>query len=103
MVEQACGRGSLAHHGGGLMAPQSSRLYCVRILGYFFWAAVAGAAGIGLGIIALHRGEHINSLWLGGAGGGRYATAFRFFCKVIAARGVGFDNEGGSAAPRPRH
>ena len=57
---------------------------------YFLWAAVAVAAAIGLGGIALHRGEHINSLWLVMAAACSYATAYRFYGKFIAARVMAF-------------
>ena len=47
----------------------------MKILRYFLWAAVAAAAGICLGGIALHRGEHINSLWLVLAAACSYAAS----------------------------
>jgi hypothetical protein len=47
----------------------------VKILRYFLWAAVATAAGVCLGGIALHRGEHINSLWLVLAAACSYAAS----------------------------
>ena len=65
----------------------------MRILQYFLWAAVAVAAAIGLGGIALHRGEHINSLWLVLAAACSYATAFRFYGKFIAARVMALKTE----------
>ena len=55
-------------------------------MGYLIWAAVACAAGIGLGGIALHRGEHINSIWLVVAAACSYAFAYRFYAKFIAAK-----------------
>jgi carbon starvation protein len=54
----------------------------VKILRYFLWTAVAAAAGICLGAVLLHRGEHINSLWLVLAAACSYATAYRFYGKL---------------------
>ena len=38
------------------------------------------------GGIALHRGEHINSLWLVLAAACTYLIGYRFYAKFIAAR-----------------
>ncbi len=75
----------------------------MRVLGYFFWAAMAGAAGIGLGGIALNRGEHINSLWLVVAAACSYATAYRFYGKFIAARVMTLNDERATPAERLRN
>ena len=47
---------------------------------------MACVAAIGLGGIALNRGEHINSLWLVLAAACSYAVGYRFYAKFIAAR-----------------
>jgi carbon starvation protein len=75
----------------------------MRILGYFIWAAVACAAGIGLGGIALNRGEHINSLWLVVAAACSYATAFRFYGKFISARVMALNDKRATPAERLRN
>ncbi len=75
----------------------------MRILGYFFWAAVAGAAGVGLGGIALHRGEQINSIWLVVAAACSYATAYRFYGKFIAARVMALNDDRATPAERLRN
>ena len=75
----------------------------MRILRYFFWAAVAGAAGICLGGIALYRGEHINSLWLVLAAACSYATAYRFYGKFIAARVMALNDQRATPAERLRN
>jgi len=72
-------------------------------LGYFIWAAVACAAGIGLGGIALIRGEHINSLWLVVAAACSYATAFRFYGKFISARVMALNDKRATPAERLRN
>jgi carbon starvation protein len=64
---------------------------------------VAGAAGIGLGGIALGRGEHINSLWLVVAAACSYATAYRFYGKFIAARVMALNDERATPAERLRN
>ncbi|MGD0771959.1 MAG: carbon starvation CstA family protein [Candidatus Solibacter sp.] len=70
---------------------------------YFFWAAVALGAGICLGGIALHRGEHINSLWLVLAAACSYATAYRFYGKFIAARVLALNDQRATPAERLRN
>ncbi len=75
----------------------------MRILGFFIWAAVACAAGIGLGGIALNRGEHINSLWLVVAAACSYATAYRFYGKFISARVMALNDKRATPAERLRN
>jgi carbon starvation protein len=75
----------------------------VKILRYFLWAAVAAAAAICLGAIALHRGEHINSLWLVLAAACSYATAYRFYGKFIAARVMALNDQRATPAERLRN
>src|SRR5207244_12194616 len=57
-----------------------------KVLAYLVWVAVAIAAALCLGAIALNRGEHINSLWLVAAAACTYVLGFRFYAKFIAAR-----------------
>ena len=75
----------------------------MKILGYIVWAAVACAAGIGLGGIALQRGEHINSLWLVAAAACSYAIAYRFYAKFIAARVMTLNDDRATPAERLRN
>jgi len=58
----------------------------MKILGHLAWDAVAVAAAFCLGGIALHRGEHINSIWLVLAASCTYVLGFRFYARFIAAR-----------------
>jgi len=58
----------------------------VKLLGHVFWVAMACVAAFCLGGIAIHRGEHISSLWLVLAAACSYAIAYRFYAKFIAAR-----------------
>ena len=52
------------------------------------WSAIAVAAAVGLGGVALYRGEHINSMWLVVAAAASYAIGYRFYAKFIAARTI---------------
>ena len=49
------------------------------------WLAVGCVAAVCLGAIAIHRGEHISSLWLVLAAACSYSIAYRFYAKFIAA------------------
>src|SRR3982750_3951915 len=75
----------------------------MKILGYILWAAVACAAGVGLGGVALQRGEHINSFWLVVAAACSYAIAYRFYAKFIAARVMTLNDQRATPAERLRN
>jgi hypothetical protein len=62
------------------------RLWGVKLLRHLLWAAVAIAAALCLAVIAIYRGERINSVWLALAAACSYALAYRFYGKFIAAR-----------------
>ncbi|HKW98730.1 MAG TPA: carbon starvation CstA family protein [Bryobacteraceae bacterium] len=74
-----------------------------KLLGHVLWAAIAVAAAICLGAIALSRGEHINSIWLVLAAASTYAVGFRFYAKFIAARVMALNNERATPAERLRN
>src|ERR1017187_8531953 len=67
------------------------------------WGAIAAAAAIGLGGIALYRGEHINSLWLVAAAACSYISAYRFYARFIAARVMALDDRRVTPAARLRN
>ncbi len=73
-----------------------------KILGYILWAALALAAAFFLAGIALHRGEHINSIWLVLAASCTYLVGYRFYGKFIAARVMALDDERATPAERLR-
>ena len=75
----------------------------MRVLGKFFWAAVAAVAAVCLGGIALNRGEHINSIWLVLAAACTYAIGYRFYAKFIAARVMALDDKRATPAERLRN
>ena len=53
-----------------------------RMLGHLAWAAVAIAAALSLGGIALNRGEHINSMWLVLAASCTYLLGYPLLCQA---------------------
>jgi carbon starvation protein len=75
----------------------------VKILGRLVWVAIAAGAAICLGGIALHRGEHINSIWLVLAAACSYAIGFRFYAKFIAARVMALDDKRATPSERLRN
>ncbi len=75
----------------------------MKILSSLFWIAVAGAAAVCLGGIALNRGEHINSIWLVLASACTYAIGYRFYGKFIAARVMALDDKRATPAERLRN
>jgi len=52
----------------------------------FAWTAVALLAAAAVSVIAVHRGEPINALWLVVAATCCYALGYRFYSKFIAAK-----------------
>jgi carbon starvation protein len=64
------------------------------------WIALAGAAAVCLGAIALNRGEHISSLWLVAAAACTYLVGYRFYAKFIAARVMALDSQRATPAER---
>jgi carbon starvation protein len=75
----------------------------VKILGRLVWVAVAAGAAICLGGIAIHRGEHINSIWLVLAAACSYALGYRFYAKFIAARVMTLNDKRATPAERLRN
>lgn len=57
----------------------------------FLWTFISLAGALALGMIALHRGEEINALWLVVAAVCCYALGYRFYSKFIAAKVLGLD------------
>ncbi|MCX6634162.1 MAG: carbon starvation protein A, partial [Acidobacteria bacterium] len=74
-----------------------------KFSGRLAWAAVSVAAAYCLAGIALHRGEHINSIWLVLASICTYLIGFRFYAKFIAARVMALDDQRATPAERLRN
>ena len=68
-----------------------------------FWIAVAMVAALCLGVIAIERGEPINSMWLVLAAACSYLVGFRFYAKFIAAKVMVLDNTRATPAERLRN
>jgi carbon starvation protein len=55
------------------------------------WGAVAALGSAAVAVVALHRSEPINALWLVTAATCCYALGYRFYCKFIAAKILALD------------
>jgi carbon starvation protein len=66
------------------------------------WVALAMLAAWSLGIVALTRGEPINSMWLVLAAACTYLVGFRFYGRFIAARVMALDDRRATPAERLR-
>ena len=62
-----------------------------RTLSVFLWGAVALLGAAALGVIAVHRGEPINALWLVAAATCTYALGYRFYSRFVAVRILSLD------------
>ena len=62
------------------------------IRGKLGWLAVAVLGAGSLGVVALHRGETINAVWLVAAATCVYLLAFRFYSLFLAERVLQLDN-----------
>src|SRR6266545_2271784 len=74
----------------------------MRLVSQVGWGAVSVVAAISLGGIALHRGEHINSIWLVLAASCTYLLGFRFYAKFLSARVMALDDKRATPAERLR-
>jgi carbon starvation protein len=57
-----------------------------KLLPVLAWALVSLLAGIALAVVAVHRGEPINALWLVMGAACCYALGYRFYSKFLAAK-----------------
>src|ERR1041385_5945388 len=62
-----------------------------KLLSVLAWASVSLLAATALSVIAVHRGEPINALWLVAGANCCYAIGYRFFSKFIAAKVLALD------------
>jgi carbon starvation protein len=62
-----------------------------KTLPVFLWGLVAILAASAVSVVALHRGEPINALWLVVAATCCYALGYRFYSKFIAAKILALD------------
>ena len=71
-----------------------------RTLSVFLWGAVALLGAGAVGVIAVHRGEPINALWLVAAATCCYALGYRFYSKFVAAKILALDARRATPAER---
>jgi carbon starvation protein len=62
-----------------------------KLLRSLIWLVVMILGALAVAIIALHRGEQINAMWLVVAACCTYAMAYRFYSKFIAAKLLALD------------
>jgi carbon starvation protein len=71
-----------------------------RTLLTIVWGAVAALGAVAVGVVAVHRGEPINALWLVVAATCCYAFGYRFYSKFIAAKILALDSLRATPAER---
>ena len=64
------------------------------------WLGISLLGAVALGIIALHRGESINAMWLVVAAVCTYAVGYRFYSKFVAAKVLARDATRATPAER---
>jgi carbon starvation protein len=69
-------------------------------LSIVLWASVSIAAALGVGVVAIHRSEPINALWLVTAATCCYALGYRFYARFIAAKILAVDGLRATPAER---
>ena len=62
-----------------------------KTLRVLVWGSIALVGALALGMVALHRGEPINALWLVAAATCCYALGYRFYSAFIAAKILAVD------------
>src|SRR5438270_4032306 len=64
------------------------------------WGAVSLLGAVAVGVVAVHRGEPINAMWLVVAATCCYALGYRFYSKFIAAKILALDSLRATPAER---
>jgi len=62
------------------------------LLSVLIWGGISALGAVGFGILALSRGESVNSFWLLTAALCTYAVAYRFYSRFIAKKIMGLDD-----------
>jgi carbon starvation protein len=73
-----------------------------RHFGTLIWSIVNVLAAVAIGVIAITRGEPVNSLWLIVAAAAIFLIGFRFYAKFIAAKVLVLDDRRATPAERLR-
>jgi carbon starvation protein len=74
-----------------------------RALSVLVWGGVSLLAAYALGVVALTRGEPINSIWVVAAAVCVYALGYRFYAAFIAAKIMALDDRRATPAERLRN
>ena len=69
-------------------------------LSVLVWGSIALLGALAIGIVAMHRGEPINALWLVVAATCCYALGYRFYSSFIAAKILVLDPQRATPAER---
>src|ERR1043166_1946749 len=72
----------------------------MHLLKKLIWVLVAFAGAFGLGMIASHRGEPLNAVWLVAAAACIYAIGYRFYSRYIAFRVLELNDQRATPAER---
>src|SRR3984893_1116643 len=64
------------------------------------WICVGGCGALAVATVSLHRGEHINAMWLVVAALCCYALGYRFYSSFIAAKVLALDAQRATPAER---
>src|SRR5688572_10053054 len=75
----------------------------MQIMERLFWAGMAVLAALAFGVIAIERGEPVNSIWLVLAAGCTYLIGYRFYAKFIAAKVMMLDDRRATPGERLRN
>src|SRR5579863_4590956 len=71
-----------------------------KTLSILAWTLISILAAVAVGVVALHRGEPINALWLVVAATCCYALGYRFYSSFIAAKILALDARRATPAER---
>jgi carbon starvation protein len=71
-----------------------------KTVSIFAWFALAMLGAVAVSVVAVHRGEPINALWLVVAATCCYALGYRFYSSFIAAKILALDSHRATPAER---
>src|SRR5947209_3314626 len=71
-----------------------------KAFGALLWGCVSLLGAVAVAVVALHRGEPINALWLVVAATCCYALGYRFYSRFIAAKILAIDGRRATPAER---
>jgi carbon starvation protein len=78
-------------------------MQAMKIAWHLLWAAIACVAALSFGVIAIQRGEPVNSIWLVLASVCTYLVGYRFYAKFIAVKVMMLDDRRATPGERLRN